>query len=61
MTGTICCKDKPAGLLSTFHEFFSGAGDLAVIVDTLLTANHRHTHLMKTISREPRIYRSSFR
>ncbi|CAE7576450.1 unnamed protein product [Symbiodinium sp. KB8] len=27
-------------------------GDLAVIVDTLLTANHRHTHLMKTISRE---------
>ncbi|CAE7445545.1 unnamed protein product [Symbiodinium natans] len=27
-------------------------GDLAVILDTLLTANHRHTHLMKTISRE---------
>ncbi|CAJ1416828.1 unnamed protein product [Effrenium voratum] len=27
-------------------------GDLAVILDTLLTANHRHTHLMKTLSRE---------
>eukprot|EP00434_Breviolum_minutum_P020744 symbB.v1.2.018297.t1/scaffold1381.1/size245675/14 len=27
-------------------------GDLAVILDALLTANHRHTHLMKTLSRE---------
>jgi len=26
--------------------------DLAVVLDTLLTANHRHTHLMKTVSRE---------
>lgn len=29
------------------------SGDLAVILDALLTANHRHTHLMKTVSREP--------
>lgn len=27
-------------------------GDLAVVLDALLTANHRHTHLMKTLSRE---------
>ncbi|CAE7262485.1 unnamed protein product, partial [Symbiodinium pilosum] len=27
-------------------------GDVAVILDTLLTANYRHTHLLKTVSRE---------
>lgn len=27
-------------------------GDLAVLLDALLTANHRHIHLMKTLSRE---------